>query len=168
MKTVKVYTDGSHIKGTDNVGYGMCFKDPDTLKIYKHSGILDVKFFLDKFKARVSNPTAELAAAVKTLQYFRHVSNHHVIIYSDYEGVQKWISKDWKVNKNYIKYLMEYADRYIKDMKSHNNTFELKWVKGHSGDEMNELADELARSRVVHTDFPEYVNIYKVNSPVLV
>ena len=91
----------------------------------------------------------ELIATIKALRYFRDKSN--IIIFTDskyvIDGINKWILK-WKqnnwltANKKKVKNrelwlnLYEYINFHIVDW---------RWVKGHSGDTLNEEVDKIAR-----------------------
>lgn len=146
MQTLEIYTDGSHFKGSDRVGYGICFQDPvDQTKIYTHSAALDVASFRDYYNITVSNPTAELMAAVKVMELLDGIRNHRIIIYSDYNGVQFWLKGEWQAKKQYIKDIVTKGQVRIEQLTKNGNVVELKWLKGHSGNKMNNLADDLAK-----------------------
>jgi len=143
MKKVNIYTDGRHAKSKKHdISYGICMIDSSNT-IKTHSGEVDVAAFFEKFGEYVSNPTAELYAAAKVLEIFRYAKNLHITIHSDFNGVQKWISKEWKAKKPYIKFLLEYIEIYMAQLKANGSQVELKWIKGHNGHQYNELADQL-------------------------
>ncbi|MED9947073.1 MAG: RNase H family protein, partial [Peptacetobacter hiranonis] len=63
-----------------------------------------------------------------------------LVIYFDYQGIEKWCTGEWKANK---KGTIEYRDFYnsIKDK------LDVSFVKvaAHTGDKYNEMADQLAK-----------------------
>lgn len=92
-----------------------------------------------------TNNRMELTAVIKTLENIKN-SNSPVIIYTDsiyvMKGITLWIvnwkKKNWKNVKNID--LWKNLDSLAQSFPN----LEWKWVKGHSGDEGNEMADKLA------------------------
>jgi len=98
----------------------------------------------------------ELTAAIKALEYCaepegKKLTLKQIIIYTDStylkEGITVWINvwekNDWKTtNKKSVKNV----DLW-KKLKAlvECSQIEWKWIKGHSKDQMNDLADELAK-----------------------
>ncbi len=159
MRTIEIYTDGSHFKGSDRVGSGICFTHPDSKNIiYTHSAKLNVAKFRDLYSGvTVSNPTAELMAAVKVMELLNGITNHKLIIYSDYNGVQNWLKGNWKASKPYIKDITEKGKQRMLRLKADGNIIELRWLKGHSGDKMNDMADDLAKKMDNTSSIREYI-----------
>ena len=62
-------------------------------------------------------------------------------IVHDYQGIASWCTGEWKTNKEGTKAYKAYFDS-LKD----KIIIHFQKVKGHSGDEYNDLADELAKS----------------------
>ena len=98
----------------------------------------------------------ELTAAIKALEYFtkqeeKQPSKKHIRIFTDSaylkEGITVWINS-WEKNnwKTADKKNVKNVDLW-KKLKELNksNPVEWHWVKGHSEDPMNELADNLAK-----------------------
>ena len=103
-----------------------------------------------------TNNRMELTAAIKALEYCSEKEGKQPIlkqikIYTDSaylkEGITVWI-KNWEKNnwKTSDKKNVKNIDLWkkLKDLVKHNQ-IEWKWVKGHSKDPMNDLADELAK-----------------------
>ena len=66
-----------------------------------------------------------------------------LLIYYDYEGIEKWCSGEWKANKEGTIYYRQFC---IEAMKKINISF--KKVKAHSGNKYNDMADKLAKQAV--------------------
>ena len=64
----------------------------------------------------------------------------NLTIYHDYMGISKWCLGEWKTNK---KGTVAYKKYYEQVKKKVHISFEK--VKGHSGDQYNDLADALAK-----------------------
>ena len=103
-----------------------------------------------------TNNRMELTAAIKALEYCaeeetKQLSLKQIKIYTDStylkEGITIWI-KNWEKNnwKTADKKNVKNVDLW-KKLKELNksNQIEWNWVKGHSEDPMNELADSLAK-----------------------
>lgn len=127
-----VYTDGSCLKNPNGPGgYGwICFDENENEKeedrIYlESSGRED----------STTNNRMELKAVIDCLE---HISFDCLTIYSDSKYVVDSINKNYKRNKNLD--LWEEFDRVKK-----GKQITLNWIKGHSGNEFNDYADELAR-----------------------
>ncbi len=91
----------------------------------------------------------ELTATIKALNHLRYKSN--IIIFTDskyvIDGINNWILKwkqnNWKTaNKSEVKNKELWLDLY-ECINYHNVDWE--WVKGHSGDILNEEVDKIAR-----------------------
>ena len=102
-----------------------------------------------------TNNRMELTAAIKALEYYnkeeKKFSSMPIKIYTDSvylkEGITNWIS-NWEKNnwKTSDKKNVKNVDLWkkLKDLVK-SNTIEWKWIKGHSNDPMNDLADQLAK-----------------------
>ncbi len=158
-KPIQIYTDGSDIKGTGKIGTGIYIEHNG--KEYKKSNIHNVEDFKNKYNidTNVSNPTMEIAALVEALTEFKD-RGEHLVIYSDYEGVQKWVSGEWKVKQPYIKDLVDQAKALIAQIEKNGGSVQLKWVRGHSGVKGNEKVDAVAKDRNVYNTIPE---LFKTN-----
>ena len=99
-----------------------------------------------------TNNRMELLAAIMSLKKIK--SNSEVIIFTDStyvkNGITEWM-KNWKKNgwKNSNKKPVKNKDLWVKlDKLCEANNVSWKWVKGHSTNEFNNLADELATNAI--------------------
>ena len=103
-----------------------------------------------------TNNRMELTAAIKGLEYCvlqeeKQLSLKEIKIYTDSvylkEGITNWIS-NWEKNnwKTSDKKNVKNVDLWkkLKDLVK-SKQIEWRWIKGHSGDPMNNLADKLAK-----------------------
>ena len=140
MKYV-IYTDGACSGNPGPGGWGVVIFDEKN-KQYNISG---------KVKETTNN-RMELMAPIIALKKIKSKSD--VVIFTDStyvkNGITDWIKK-WEKNdwKNSNKKPVKNKDLWIKlnDLCQKNNVV-WKWVKGHSNNKYNNLADELATDAV--------------------
>jgi ribonuclease HI len=134
---IKIYTDGSCIGNPGAGGWAAIILDGKNEKIISGS------------KNNTTNNQMELFAAIKALSNFNKKKSFKIFTDSNYvkDGITKWI-KNWKKNnwktsakkpvKNQV--LWKKLDKLVK---FHDVKWE--WIKGHSTNIYNNLADELAK-----------------------
>ena len=141
---IKIYTDGACIGNPGPGGWAAIV----LLKSQKKELFGGEKL--------TTNNRMELTAAIKGLEYCnlqegKQLSLNEIKIYTDSvylkEGITIWINK-WEKNnwKTSDKKNVKNVDLW-KKLKELVKTKQIEWcwVKGHSGDSMNELADKLAK-----------------------
>tara|TARA_Y100001949_G_C15729748_1_gene218855 strand:+ start:9 stop:443 length:435 start_codon:yes stop_codon:yes gene_type:complete len=140
MKQVIMYTDGACRGNPGPGGWGV---------LIKYEG-LEKEIFGSKHN--VTNNQMELTAAIEGLVALKEPCS--VVLYTDskyvMDGITQWIHK-WKKNnwrtaskkdvKN--KELWQQLDNLV-----HLHEVQWHWVKGHSGDAGNEMADLLANKGI--------------------
>jgi ribonuclease HI len=135
-----IYTDGACSGNPGNGGYG-------AILFYK-----DFKKEISGFAKDTTNNQMELSAVIEALKLIKKPSK--IIIYTDskyvMDGITKWINS-WKKNG------WRTADRkpvknndlwQALDSECQKHKISWNWVKGHSGNEYNEIADQLARQAI--------------------
>ena len=137
----KIYTDGACSGNPGPGGWGAVILDQDD-KQKKISGS----------EKNTTNNRMELLAAIMSLKKIK--TNSEVVIFTDStyvkNGITEWM-KNWKKNgwKNSSKKPVKNKDLWEKlDKLCETNNVSWKWVKGHSTNEFNNLADELATKAI--------------------
>ena len=137
----KIYTDGACSGNPGPGGWGAVIFDQDN-KQKNISGS----------EKNTTNNRMELLAAIMSLKKIK--TNSEVVIFTDSiyvkNGITEWI-KNWKKNgwKNSSKKPVKNKDLWVKlDKLCEANSVSWKWVKGHSTNEFNNLADELATKAI--------------------
>ena len=137
----KIYTDGACSGNPGPGGWGAVIFDQDS-KQKNISGS----------EKNTTNNRMELLAAIMSLKKIK--TNSEVVIFTDStyvkNGITEWM-KNWKKNgwKNSSKKLVKNKDLWIKlDKLCEAHSVSWKWVKGHSTNEFNNLADELATKAI--------------------
>ena len=133
VSEITAYVDGSFSSGK-SFGCGcIILKDGEVIAEIS-------KAYEDEELAKMRNVAGEIKASELAMQYALDNGYTSLSIYHDYQGIASWCLGEWKTNKaGTIAYKQFYDD--IKDkLKVH-----FIKVKGHSGDEYNEIADRLAK-----------------------
>ena len=137
----KIYTDGACSGNPGPGGWGAVIFDQDN-KQKNISGS----------EKNTTNNRMELLAAIMSLKKIK--SNSEVVIFTNStyvkNGITEWM-KNWKKNgwKNSNKKPVKNKDLWVKlDKLCEANNVAWKWVKGHSTNEFNNLADELATKAI--------------------
>ena len=133
VSEITAYVDGSFSSGK-SFGCGcIILKDGEIIAEIS-------KAYEDEELATMRNVAGEIKASELAMQYALDNGYTSLSIYHDYQGIASWCLGEWKTNKaGTIAYKQFYDD--IKDkLKVH-----FIKVKGHSGDEYNEMADGLAK-----------------------
>lgn len=126
---VDIYTDGSYKNGRYSYGFVVV---KDGVIIHTDNGV-----GTDTKAASMQNVAGELSGAMHAVKW-AYDNGYKCRIYHDYEGVGKWVTGIWKARnrhtQSYVEFMEEYKptiDRFV-------------WVRGHSGNKFNSLADRLA------------------------
>ena len=134
---IKIYTDGSCIGNPGSGGWAAIILNGDKKNI------------ISGRKKNTTNNQMELMAAIKALIFLKKKQKIRIYTDSNYvkEGITNWI-KIWEKNnwKTANKKKVKNVELWIKlNTLSNFHDVEWQWVKGHSGDPMNNMVDKLAK-----------------------
>ena len=134
---IKIYTDGSCIGNPGPGGWAAIILNGDKQSIISGK------------KKNTTNNQMELMAAIKALVFLKKKQKIRIYTDSNYvkEGITNWI-KIWEKNnwKTSNKKKVKNVELWIKlNTLSNFHDIEWQWVKGHSGDPMNNMVDKLAK-----------------------
>lgn len=136
-KPVVIYTDGSTLITNPSNHGGWAFYMFWNRHEFIQSGRVSSEI------ASVTNNQMELQAAIEALSALKKPSN--VVLYSDSQylvnGARKW-SKRWSENKWRGVKNPELWQALLAAAAPHNMSW--RWIKGHSGDELNDQVDHWA------------------------
>lgn len=132
---LQAYVDGSYDKRNQAYGSGVSFilngKEIESLSF---AGDRDI--FLESHQ--VAGECLASLAAIKWAVLHEYPS---ITICYDYQGVESWATGDWKTNKPISQVYKKEFDRYAPLIQVHFHK-----VHAHSGDPLNDRADQLAKA----------------------
>ena len=127
------YVDGSFDIKTNRFSFGaVIFHDGAELHFSES--------FADPAYASMRNVAGEIKGAAFVMDYCIAHKIPSLDLYYDYAGIEHWCTGAWKAEKEGTR---QYADFYRKISDTLAVSFHK--VRGHSGDQYNELADQLAK-----------------------
>ncbi len=128
------YVDGSYNAATGEYSCGVVF-------LYEGEEIQIAQKGESEELASMRNVAGEILGAELAMRKAVEMGIPSLNIYHDYQGIASWCLGEWKTNKEGTRAYKEYFDSISQGLK-----VRFVKVKGHSGDEYNDLADELAKS----------------------
>lgn len=142
---LNAYTDGSYSKNKPEI-YGwssIIYQNENVIKTL--NGVGDQ--FIESWQIG-----GECEAVLQTMKHIlNHIDNYNISvlnIHYDYIGIEKWAEKQWKAKKDVSKEYVKEFDKLKRELLENDvNVFFVK-VKGHSGNEGNELADQKAKEAI--------------------
>lgn len=134
---IEAYVDGSFDVKTKTYGSGVVLIE-DGRVIEKISKKGD-----NEEKLSMRNVAGEIEAAQIAMQYCYDNGYDHLVLYFDYNGIEKWCTGEWKANKIGTKNYKAFCSEIKKKVK-----IDFVKVKAHTGVEFNEMADQLAKDSI--------------------
>lgn len=121
----------------------------DSIKAFAYGVVLFHNGREEHFSAKMDDPelvemrnvAGEIKAAEAAMQYCIDHNIKSIHIYHDYEGIAKWCTGEWRANKIGTKAYRAFYQRIQTQLQ-----VRFIKVKGHSGDQYNDVADQLAKS----------------------
>jgi ribonuclease HI len=158
---LQAYVDGSHIKGTNKLGYGILCVVEDGPEYVFSCNPINVKRLSSLFGnyiniKRLSNPTMEFIAvahliyliATEGRKRFKQLNIHY-----DYIGSVKWITGAWQAKQPHIKVIYNFVMPYVTQLKEQGIKINWIHIPAHSGNRENDIADALAKGEALLSQF---------------
>lgn len=131
--TAVAYVDGSYDVKSGCYSYGVVMLHDSRELHFK-------KRFTPNFISPMRNVAGEISGSVCAIQYASVNGVKTLYIYHDYSGIAQWALGNWSANKPGTQLYRDFCHAAMQKMDIH-----FVKVKGHSGDQYNEIADTLAR-----------------------
>lgn len=140
--TFTLYTDGSFHSKTKNGGYASVIKETHEFVCGKETD--------------TTNNKMELKAVIRGLAYLPE--NSKVVVHSDSQYVinafnkrwlNNWKKNGWKTANGQDVKNKEEWEQLLSEKERHKQV-KFVWVKGHNGDQYNEIADKMANEISKH------------------
>lgn len=134
--TIVAYVDGSYDVKTHQYGSGVVILWKREKMTFSFKG--DTPELAD-----MRNVAGEIIGAQKAMEFAIENKAEKVVIYYDYEGIEKWCTGAWRAKK-------EGTQMYARAYKEMAEKIKIEFVKvrAHTGDKYNEEADILAKSAI--------------------
>ena len=135
--TIEAYVDGSFDASQKKYGSGgVLIKNGKVIDSFSKEGKN-----LDSVSMR--NVAGEIEASMYAMEYCVDNGYSKIVLYFDYNGIEKWCTGEWKANKKGTKDYKKFYDEI-------SDKLEVKFVKvkAHTGVEYNEMADKLAKESI--------------------
>ena len=133
---VYAYIDGSFDRVQGIYGSGVVIVDGDTKYEFKHAGNREDY-------AQLHNVAGELEAAKYVMWYAVDKKIKEITLFYDYQGIESWAAGDWQAN-------LPYTQDYVKFYNKVKSVVKVNFVKvkAHTGVELNEVVDKLAKDAI--------------------
>ena len=132
--TMLAYVDGSYNSATQEYSAGV-------VALWQEQEITFSQKADDPTLKSMRNVAGEIMGAQIAMKYALEEQAKVLVIYHDYEGVEKWCTKAWEAKQLGTKQYKAYYEQVAAKIEIH-----FVKVKAHTGDKYNEQADQLAKS----------------------
>ena len=133
-ETMLAYVDGSYNIATQEYSAGV-------VALWQGQEITFSQKDDDPTLKSMRNVAGETMGARIAMEYAMAQQAKNLVIYHDYEGVEKWCTKAWEAKQEGTKKYKAYYDQAARQL-----DIRFVKVKAHTGDKYNEQADQLAKS----------------------
>ena len=131
-KRIVAYTDGSFNAKNNTAGYAAILTFENGLEKVLSGSITDPQV------TSLRNVAGELQAVLEAVKAAEEACAD-LVVYYDYEGVEKWVTGEWKAKK-------EFTQKYRDAVRGSFIKVAFHKVAAHTGVEYNERADKLAKA----------------------
>lgn len=142
LNSAIAFTDGSYSKSKNKGGYGIVLFVQNNTYLYDRVFRWNTQSHKEILKSH--NVGTECEAVKFIIKESINKRLRKITIYYDYEGIEKWITREWNTNTKYTENYVRIIQGYLKQIE-----VEFIKVKSHIGIRYNELADKLAMNALL-------------------
>ena len=141
-KQAIAFTDGAYSQKNNKAGAGVVLFTHNGMETYDKVFRWSTQSHREIIK--LHNVAAECEAVKYTIKKAIEKEIKRITIFYDYEGILKWLTKEWTTNT-------KYTEDYVNIMTTYSKEIIMGFVKvkSHVGITYNELADELATNALL-------------------
>lgn len=138
LNSIEIYVDGSYSPNPPLYSSGWV--------AVKNNEIIKKNSFCDNDERYIESHQVpgEVFACIDAINWAKAENYDNVTISYDYQGIEKWATREWKANKSISK---DYVTLF--DNASEGISVSFNKVKAHSGINFNEIADKLAKGALL-------------------
>lgn len=141
-KQALAFTDGAYSQNNNKAGYGIVLFTCDGKETFDKVFRWSTQSHKEIIK--LHNVAAECEAVKFAVQKSIEKGIQRITVFYDYEGILKWLNKEWSANTNYTEEYVDIMTRYSKQI-----VMGFVKVKSHMGIIYNELADKIATNALL-------------------
>lgn len=147
-KEVIAFVDGSYDVTEEKSAFGAIIFDNNRNKEILYKAF--TKQLSDEFIA-LRNVAAELEGVKEAINWAIKYKKRKIVIYYDYEGIEKWATGLWKAQKSI-------TQEYLKFIQEKKAILEIEFIKvpAHSGIKYNEEVDAVAKNALLSNGYKTY------------
>lgn len=155
MNKLEIYTDGGCVLEKRIGGWGIV--------VVENGNLIDENSDIEASSSTTNN-TCELIGFIKALEYANGrectiISDSRYVIDGYNDWMHNWAKYSW--SRKRLKYReVKNEDLWRQIYSLYSGSITAKWVRGHSGNEFNELADMLASKYLEFIDEEPTIDLY--------
>lgn len=136
------FTDGAYSQNKNKAGYGIVLFTKNNQETYDKVFRWSTQSHKEIIK--LHNVAAECEAVKFAVQKAIEKDIQKITVFYDYEGILKWLTKEWGTNTTY-------TENYVDEMTLYSKQIKMGFVKvkSHVGIIYNELADKIATNALL-------------------
>lgn len=136
------FTDGAYSQNKNKAGYGVVLFTQGKKEIYDKVFRWSTQSHKEIIK--MHNVAAECEAVKFAVQKAIKKGIQKITIFYDYEGILKWLNREWGTNT-------DYTEKYVDIMTQYSTQIKMGFVKvkSHIGITYNELVDKIATNALL-------------------
>ena len=152
-KIIKIYTDGSYNHKLEKGAHAFIIVKDDERIFSKSEFTPFSEYCLNHIRAEIEAVLSALTYLILNIEKYEF---EKVIVYSDYEGIQKWMGNKMNIKNPEVKKFIKYMKYLAGVIKRYKKEIIFEKVKAHSGDKHNDFVDQLCKEKFYGKYYERY------------